>query len=1005
VTYTHVRHATITATLAPGAGQWRVNGGAWQPSGATVGELSSGNYVIDYSTIPGFTPLPSETIALTAGEQKSITRSYSGSSSLTVTLNPPSGTWSVDGGPWRNSGTTASGLPPGAHTISYGTLANHLSPPTETITLGLDESASRYRSYTPAGQIVVTLTPATAQWRLDGGEWRASGTSSGLIAAGSHIIGYSSLPGMLTPAAEGVTLSPGQTLLISKTYAAESALTVNLTPAVGQWRIDGGPWQNSGTRVGQLAQGNHTVGYSAVPGYIAPSSETITLNGTDMTITRSYVRYGALTVNVEPAQGQWRLTNGTWQASGATINYLHPGYYNIQFSSVPGYFDLPNTYLIFVEEGQTTTRTYTHVRHATITATLTPSAGLWRVNGGVWRSSGATVGALSSGNYVIDYSTIPGFTPLPSETITLAAGEQKSITRTYSENSSLTVTLSPSSGTWSVNGGPWRNSGTTASGLTSGSHTISYQAVANYLPPPTETITLAPGENASVARSYTPAGQIVVTLVPGIAQWRVDGGEWRATGTSSGLIAAGSHTIEYSAVENYIAPPTETVTLAAAQTLAISRTYNADSGATLIVKTIPAYLSEIGVVQWRLDGGNWNPTGTPVSVSSGTHTLEFQPVAGLDVPPASSITISAGATETIEATFYLTHRLRFFLHPDLVAALSTEDLQARLSQYAAHLQTIWHRESLRRLTFDPATDISIVSTTPFSGSGFEPLPEYGFELWAYADSANGSIYGSYGGFANLDVSGAAGADDMHWTQIYDPSTLAPGSTELSDYWKQIDTLTHELEHVFGAGLGEYYSAAGFDDATGIAPLYSVDYFAPADPFWNAHADFWSDPLLRYAWDNYRLGNPNTLPALLDAVHFSPTSRGIIDGCYRNSLTSSTRSTLPDLSQIRISVVDANSGQPIPSATLRIWNRPNPGPMGGQERTVVATSTPGVFEFNWTADSSFTPLNDWDNGKLLKAFASGYQPKAQWEWIYEAQRVKTVDNSDLWEITVALDPAP
>jgi hypothetical protein len=1001
-TYTHVRHATITATLTPGAGQWRMNGGAWQPSGATVGALSSGNYTVDYSAIPGFTALPSETVALATGEQKSINRSYSGSSSLTVTLSPSSATWSVDGGPWRNSGTTASGLPPGAHTISYGTLANHLTPPSETVTLDLDEAASVTRSYTPAGQIVVTLSPGTAQWRVDGGEWRATGTSSGLIAAGSHTIGYSPLPNMLTPMPETVTLSAGQTLLISKTYTAESALTVNLTPTVGQWRIDGGAWQNSGTRVGQLAQGNHAVEYSAVPGYFAPGSETVTLNGTDMTITRSYLRYGALTVNVEPAQGQWRLLNGTWQASGATINYLRPGYYNIQFSSVPGYFDLPNYYTIFVEEGQTTTRTYTHVRHATITATLTPSAGLWRVNGGVWQSSGATVGALSSGNYVIDYSTIPGFAPLPSETITLAAGEQKSITRSYSGSSSLTVTLSPSSGSWSVDGGPWRNSGTTASGLSSGSHTISYQALANHLSPPTETVTLGLDENASLTRSYTAAGQIFVTLVPGTAQWRVDGGAWRESDTSSGLIAAGSHTIEYSTLANYIAPPIETVTVAVGQTLAISRTYTADFGATLVVNTIPAYLSEIGVVQWRLDGGSWNATGAPVSVSPGTHTLEFQPVAGLDVPPASSVTIGAGATETIEATFYLKHRLRFFLHPDLVAGISPEQLQARLSQYAAHLQTIWHRESLRRFTFNPATDISIVSTTPFSGSGIAPLPEYGFELWAYADSSNGSIYGSNGGFAILDVSGAAGADGMHWTQIYDPSTLAPGSTELSDYWKQIDAFTHELEHVFGAGFGEYYSAAGFDDATGIAPLYSVDYFAPADPFWNAHADFWSDPLLRYAWDNYRLGNPNTLPALLDAVHFSATSRGLINGCYRNT---DTRSTLPDLARIRISVVDATSGQPISGATLRIWNRPNPSPTGGQELAVATTGTPGVFEFNWIGDSTLPPLNNWDNGKLLKAFASGYQPKAQWEWIYDAQRVKTVDNADVWEITVALDPAP
>ena len=53
----------------------------------------------------------------------------------------------------------------------------------------------------------------------------------------------------------------------------------------------------------------------------------------------------------------------------------------------------------------------------------------------------------------------------------------------------------------------------------------------------------------------------------------------------------------------------------------------------------------------------------------------------------------------------------------------------------------------------------------------------------------------------------------------------------------------------------------------------------------------------------------------------------------------------------------------------------------------------------------SPLGGSENGKLLKAFASGYQPKAQWEWIYDAQRVKTVDEADVWHITVPLDPVP
>jgi hypothetical protein len=275
-------------------------------------------------------------------------------------------------------------------------------------------------------------------------------------------------------------------------------------------------------------------------------------------------------------------------------------------------------------------------------------------------------------------------------------------------------------------------------------------------------------------------------------------------------------------------------------------------------------------------------------------------------------------------------------------------------------------------------------------------------LWAYADKASVS----HNGFFMVDTTGAGGADGLHWTQIYDPSTLVSGSTELDEYWKQITAVIHEFEHVFGAGMGEYYSARDFDDLTGVAPLYDVDYFNAADPFWATHSDFWPDPLLRNNWNNYRIGNPTDLPALLDSVHFSSTSRGIINGCYRNADDAwGTRTALPDLSRVRIRVVDAATQELIPSASLRIWNRPNPGPTGGQERVVTATTVPGIFEFAWTADAAFTPLNDWDNGKLLKAFAPGYQAKAEWEWIYDAQRVKIADGADVWEITLALSSAP
>jgi hypothetical protein len=930
----------LTVTIAPAqaataGGQWRVDGGVWRNSGATVKNLTDAAHPVEYKAITGGWVAPGPvSVTLAKNVTTTITGTYASPASLNVTLNPASGQWNVDGGAWRTSGTTVTGLTPGAHTVSYNLLPNQIQPPTESTTLVSGQTTSLSRSYTPAGQVFVMLNPSNAQWRVDGGIWRATHTYSDLIAAGPHTIECSPLPGLLTPPAEIVTVVAGQVLNVSKDYTAESALTVNLSPAIGQWRIDSGAWQNSGTRVGQLNAGSHAVEYTAVAGYSAPPSETVFLGtGSAVTIGRSYLQPASLTVNVTPSQGQWRVVGGAWQASGATLNGLRPGNYGVEFSSVAGYFDVP-TSGVTLGEVENKTISYTHTRHATITATLAPGTGQWRMNGGAWLSSGTTVGALYSGNYTIDYSAVAGMTTPPSESFYLNSGEQKSLSHTYGGAPSLTINLSPAGG-----------------------------------------------------------------------QWRVDGGAWQAGGSVMFNIAFGSHLVEYAPLPGYISPNTETLWFRQNQSLNLSRNYLGSSAAYLAVKTVPSYLAETGAISWRLDGGAWNLAGAPAAVTPGTHTLEFQPVAGIDVPPSSTVTANAGAVATVEATFYFTHRLRLFLHPDLVAGLSTADLQARLSQYAADLQTIWQRESNRRFTFNPATDISIVSVSPFSHNAFPPVPEFNFEVWAYADSSNGSIYGSNGGYAAMDVGGAGGADGMHWTQIYDPSTLAPDSTELREYWKQINAMTHEFEHVFGAGLGEYYSA-NFSDNTGLAPLYSVDYFTPADPFWNSHSDFWPDPLLRSAYDNYRIGNPTARPALLDAVHFSATSRGIINGCYRNADSSSGRRTaLPDLSRIQIKVVDSTSGALISGATLRIWNRQNPGPTSGQERTVVPTSTPGVFEFNWTADASFTPLNNWDNGKLLKAFANGYQSKAQWEWIYDAQRVKTVDNSDVWEITVALDPAP
>ena len=66
-------------------------------------------------------------------------------------------------------------------------------------------------------------------------------------------------------------------------------LQMNLTPTVGQWRIDGGAWQTSGSPVLNLAIGSHIIEYSEVAGYTHPPTETVTISsGRLLQLNRSY---------------------------------------------------------------------------------------------------------------------------------------------------------------------------------------------------------------------------------------------------------------------------------------------------------------------------------------------------------------------------------------------------------------------------------------------------------------------------------------------------------------------------------------------------------------------------------------------------------------------------------------------------------------------------------------------------------------------------------------------
>ena len=106
-----------------------------------------------------------------------------------------------------------------------------------------------------------------------------------------------------------------------------------------------------------------------------------------------------------------------------------------------------------------------------------------------------------------------------------------------------------------------------------------------------------------------------------------------------------------------------------------------------------------------------------------------------------------------------------------------------------------------------------------------------------------------------------------------------------------------------------------------------------------------------------------------------------------------------------STMSASAGVPIPGATVRVWNRRNPATYGNFEAPVSATSDPSEFRFPWASTITSYVFGSSDNAKIVKVWAPGFTPKAQWTTIYEAQKTRTIDGSDIFVVTVELTPAP
>lgn len=268
------------------------------------------------------------------------------------------GKWSLGGGLWRDSGDVVSII--GTNytvNVTYRSVDGWTSPTNETLTLTNGQFLTLTRYYQKNGTLTYTLEPvaartAGARWSVNGGiTWQLSDVTVSNLSPGNQAVVFNTVPGWITPAPTNVVIPEGGDVYEIATYEPViGRLYVVIQPvdAISSgalWRVNLGPWTNSGTYA-DLAYGGHIVEFLPLPGWRTPDAQSISITDPSViTITGVYSRITGIEVYIEPADArsagaQWRLSGGSYYDSG-TLLEVNAGTYTVEFKGLDGWTTPP----------------------------------------------------------------------------------------------------------------------------------------------------------------------------------------------------------------------------------------------------------------------------------------------------------------------------------------------------------------------------------------------------------------------------------------------------------------------------------------------------------------------------------------------------------------------------------------------------------------------------------------------------------------------------------------
>jgi len=241
------------------------------------------------------------------------------------------------------------------------------------------------------------------------------------------------------------------------------------------------------------------------------------------------------------------------------------------------------------------------------------------------------------------------------------------LTAATPQTGSLTVTLSPAGAVsagaqWRVDSGTWRNSGDTASGLTTGSHSVSFKATSGYTAPSDHTVTINSGAVTSDTGPYTVVAPNTYTLTLNqggdtgsitpspLGSW-IDGFRVYTAGSVVQLTASanpGYHFGGWAGDASGTANPT-TVTMTGNKSVSASFVSGDPNMGTVCV-TIQPPAAAAGVT-WGFNSADFRASGSSYSTWPATYLLTIHPVDGWLGPSVAGATIVAGQTTNVTVTY------------------------------------------------------------------------------------------------------------------------------------------------------------------------------------------------------------------------------------------------------------------------------------------------------------------------------------------------------------------